>query len=107
MKSKWIKPGGTLRPPSDVYVRSFLCPFSYFNKTLLNTHTHTHTHTHTQALSLNLRPDTIKLIEKNIGRTLFDINLSKIFLDPSPSVMKIKTNGTYLNLKAFAQQIKP
>ena len=28
--------GGTLRPPSDVYVRSFLCPFSYFNKTLLH-----------------------------------------------------------------------
>ena len=26
---------GTLHPPSDVYVRSFLCPFLYFNKTLL------------------------------------------------------------------------
>ena len=28
-------------PPSDVYVRSFLCPFFYFDKTLLHTHTHT------------------------------------------------------------------
>ena len=28
--------GGTLRPPSDVYVRRLLCPFSYFNKTLLH-----------------------------------------------------------------------
>ena len=27
--------GGTLHPPSDVYVRSFLYPFLYFNKTLL------------------------------------------------------------------------
>ena len=28
--------GGTLHPPSDVYVRSFLCPFFHFNKTLLH-----------------------------------------------------------------------
>ena len=38
-----------------------------------------------------LRPGTIKLLEENIGRTLFDINCSSIFLDPSPRVMKIKT----------------
>ena len=40
---------------------------------------------------LNVRPDTIKLLEENIGRTLFDINHSKIFFDPPPRVMKIKT----------------
>ena len=40
---------------------------------------------------LNVRPDTIKLLEESIGRTLFDINHSKIFLDPPPRVMKIKT----------------
>ena len=37
------------------------------------------------------RPDTIKLLEENIGRTLFDINHSKIFFDPPPRVMEIKT----------------
>ena len=40
---------------------------------------------------LNVRPDTIKLLEENIGRTLFDINHSKIFFDPQPRVMEIKT----------------
>ena len=40
---------------------------------------------------LNVRPDTIKLWEENIGRTLFDINHSNIFFDPSPKVMEIKT----------------
>ena len=40
---------------------------------------------------LNVRPDTTKLLEENIGRTLFDINGSKIFFDPPPRVMKIKT----------------
>ena len=43
---------------------------------------------------LNVRPDIIKLLEENIGRTLFDINHSKIFFDPPPRVMEIKTNGT-------------
>ena len=40
---------------------------------------------------LNIRPDTIKLLEENIGRTVFDINHSKIFCDPLPRVMEIKT----------------
>ena len=54
--------------------------------------------------NLNVRPDTIKLLEENIGRTLFDINRSKIFFDPLPGVMKIKTktNKWYLmKLKSF------
>ena len=40
---------------------------------------------------VNVRPDTIKLLEENIGRTLFDINHSKIFFDPPPREMEIKT----------------
>ena len=40
---------------------------------------------------LNVRPDTVKLGEEYIGRTLFDINHSKIFFDPLPRVMEIKT----------------
>ena len=40
---------------------------------------------------LNVRPGTIKLLEENIGRTLLDINHSKIFFDPPPRVMEIKT----------------
>ena len=39
---------------------------------------------------LKVRPDTIKLLEENIGRTLFDINHSKILFDPPPRVMEIK-----------------
>ena len=40
---------------------------------------------------LNVRPGTIKLLEENIGKTLFDINHSKIFFDPPPRVMEIKS----------------
>ena len=40
---------------------------------------------------LNVRPDTTKLIEENIGRTLFDINHRNIFFELSLTVMKIKT----------------
>ena len=40
---------------------------------------------------LNVRPDTIKLLEENIGRTLYDINHSKILFDPPPREMEIKT----------------
>ena len=46
---------------------------------------------------LNVRPETIKLLEENIGRTLSDINHSKTLCDPPPRVMEIKTktdNGT-------------
>ena len=40
---------------------------------------------------LNVRPDSIKLLGENIGRTLYDINHSKIFFDLPPREMEIKT----------------
>ena len=41
---------------------------------------------------LNVRPDSIKLLEENIDRTLCDINHSNILFDPLPREMEIKTN---------------
>ena len=40
---------------------------------------------------INGKPDTIKLLEENIGRIVSDINHSKILFDPPPRIMKIKT----------------
>ena len=40
---------------------------------------------------LNVRPETIKLLKENIGRTLDDINQSKILYDPPARVIEIKT----------------
>ena len=41
--------------------------------------------------NLNVRPDTIKLLEENIGRALYDINHIKILFDPPPREREIKT----------------
>ena len=53
---------------------------------------------------LNVRPETIKLFEANIGRTLNDINQSKILYDPPPRAMEIKTKVNkwdLIKLKTF------
>ena len=39
---------------------------------------------------LNVRPETIKLLEENIGKTLSDVNHSRIFYDPPPRILEIK-----------------
>ena len=53
---------------------------------------------------LNVRPETIKLLEENIGRTLIDINQSKILYDTPPRVTEIKTKVNkwdLIELKSF------
>ena len=58
---------------------------------------------------LNVRLDNIKLLKANIGRTVYDINHSKIFFDPPPREMEIKTKinkWDLVKLKSFAQQKK-
>ena len=55
---------------------------------------------------LNVRPETIKLLEENIGKTLSNKNHSRLLYDSPPRVMKIKTKMNKLNLKAFTQQRK-
>ena len=44
---------------------------------------------------LNVRLEIIKLIEENIGRTLYDIYHCKILYDPPPKVMKIKNKNKW------------
>ena len=53
---------------------------------------------------LSVRSDTIKLLEENIGRTLYDINHSKNLFDPAPREMEIKTQinkWDLMKLKSF------
>ena len=53
---------------------------------------------------LNVRPEPIKLLEENIGRTLDDINQSKILYDPLPRVMEIKVKKDLIKLKSFCTE---
>ena len=53
---------------------------------------------------LNVRPKIIKLLEENIGRTLSDINHSKILYDLPPRVMEVKAKinkWDLIKLKSF------
>ena len=68
----------------------FLTPYTKINSTWIK--------------DLNERPDTIKLLEENINRMLFDINHSNILFDPSPRVKTMKTQinqWDLLKLKSF------
>ena len=68
----------------------FLTPYTKINSKWIN--------------DLNVRPETIKLLEENIGKTLSNINHSRILYDPPPRVLEIKAkiNKWGLNkLKSF------
>ena len=62
-----------------------------------------------QIKDLNVRPETMKVLEENIGKTLNDLNQSKILSDPFPRVMDIKTKvNTWdlIKLKSFCTEKK-
>ena len=54
--------------------------------------------------ALNVRPETTKLLEENIGKTLSDINHSRILYDPPPRILEIKekiNKWDLMKLKSF------
>ena len=54
---------------------------------------------------LNVKPESIKLLEENIGKTLSGIHHSRILYDPPPRVMEIKAKinkWDLINLKSFS-----
>ena len=66
----------TGQPLVEMKLEHFLTPYTKINSKWIK--------------DLNIRPETIKLLQENIGKTLSDINHSKILYDPPPRVMEIK-----------------
>ena len=51
-----------------------------------------------------VRPETIKLLEENIGKTLSDINHSRILYDPPPRMLEMKakiSKWDLIKIKSF------
>ena len=77
---------------ADGHLEHFLTPYTKINSKWIK--------------DLNVKPETIKLLEENIGKTLSDINHSRILYDTPPSIMEIKAKVNIfdiLKVKAFAQ----
>ena len=64
----------------SIFLEHFLTPYRKINSKRIK--------------DLNVRPDTIKLLEENIGKTLSDVNHSKILHDPPLRAMEIKAKIT-------------
>ena len=86
--SKWCKENWTATC-ERMKLEHFLTPYTKINSKWIK--------------DLNGRPETIKLLEGNIGRTLEDINQSKILYDPPPRVVEITKASKWdlIKLKNF------
>ena len=73
--NKWCWENGTATY-KRMKLEHFLTPYTEINSKWIK--------------DLNVRPETIKFLEENIGRTLNNINQSNIFCDPPPRVTEIK-----------------
>ena len=71
-------------------IEHFLTPYTKINSKLIK--------------DLNVRPGTIELLKENIGKTLSDINHSRILYDPPPRILEIKVKinkWDLINVKSF------
>ena len=91
LSNKWYLENWTATC-EGVKLEHFLTPYTKINSKWIN--------------DLNVRPETIKLLEENIGRTLDDINQSKILNDPPSRVMEIKTKVSKWDLIKLRRKAK-
>ena len=76
-------------------MKNFLTPYTKINSKWIK--------------DLNVRPETINLLKENIGKTLSDINHSRILYDPPSRIMEIKAKikkWDLIKLNSFTQQSK-